>query len=100
MVSQFLIFIQVLSSLSPSVATQWSNEVTKSVNVNTRIISKVEFACLFNLAEKPDFRDYYKPKTDHQRLQLGEVCILHKARFKSRVRPSLLVCLFLLNFFT
>jgi hypothetical protein len=92
--------IQVLSSLSCSVAARCSNEVTKSIKVNTRILSKVELACLFNLVAQADLLAYYKSKETVNDFSSGErnkkgKFVLHNARFKSRVRPSQLVRRFL-----
>jgi len=92
--------IRVLSPLSRSVAARCSNEVTKSIKVNTRILSKVELACLFNLVTQLDLLDYYKPKETINDFSSGELnkkgkFVLHNARFKSRVRPSQLVRRFL-----
>jgi hypothetical protein len=97
-------FIRVLSS--PSVAIQCSNEVTKSVKVNTRILSKVELACLFNLGEQLNLLDYYKPKetindfsqTSAWGNSTREVCILHERLIQVESAPesaltSLLACL-------
>ena len=91
---------RVLSSLSRSVAARCSNELTKSIKVNTRILSKVELACLFNLVAQADLLDYYKPKETINDFSSGEInkkgkFVLHNARFKSRVRPSQLVRRFL-----
>ena len=88
--------IRVLSSLSRSVAVRCSNELTKSIKVNTRILSKVELACLFNLVAQLDLLDYYKPQETINDFSSGEFnkkgkFVLHNARFKSRVRPSQLV---------
>jgi hypothetical protein len=89
-------FIRGLSPLSCSVAARCSNEVTKSIKVNTRILNKVELACLFNLVAQSDLLDYYKPKETINDFSSGELnkkgkFVLHNARFKSRVRPSQLV---------
>ena len=80
----------------PSVAARCSNEVTKSIKVDTRLLNKVELACLFNLVAQLDLLDYYKPKEAINDFSSGEFnkkgkFVLHNTRFKSRVRPSQLV---------
>ncbi|KIM34855.1 hypothetical protein M413DRAFT_434968 [Hebeloma cylindrosporum] len=79
--------------LAACVAAQCSNEVINSIKVDTRLMNKVELACVSNLVAQLDLLEYYKPKEAINDFSSGEFnregkFVIHNIRFKSRVRPS------------
>jgi len=62
-ISKWYVLAKVYPSLIVIIPQCYSDEVTKSIKVNTRTMRKVELACLFHLVGQVDLLDYHKPNT-------------------------------------